>query len=132
LGHITRISRYSANGQPEVIIDPNGLTTTMTYDARQRLVSYDAGGEVTTYGYDPAGLLTRVTEPSGESVTYHYDDAHRLIQIRDQSGNTRRYTLDKAGNRIKDELADPHGQLARSQSRVYDALARLQNLSLPH
>ena len=131
LGHITKIDRYSANGQPEVTIDPNGLTMTMAYDARQRLFSMDVGGELTTYAYDKAGLMTKATQPNGAYLEYTYDNAHRLIKVKDQLGNTRTYTLDNMGNRIKEDLTDPNGQLARSQTKVYDALSRLQNLVLP-
>jgi YD repeat-containing protein len=131
LGHVTRMTRYSPHGHPEVITDPNGLTTTMAYDVRQRLISLDVGGELTTYSYDPAGLMTRVTQANGATLAYRYDNAHRLIEIKDPLGNTRTYTLDTMGNRIKEDLTDPNGQLARSQSRVYDALSRLQNLVLP-
>ncbi len=131
LGHITSLSRYSAHGQPELITDPNGLILTMVYDARQRLTSLDSGGELITYRYDPAGQLIRVTQPNSAYLDYTYDNAHRLTDIKDQLGNTRHYTLDNMGNRTKDELFDPNGQLTRSQSRVYDALSRLQNLVLP-
>jgi hypothetical protein len=41
------------------------------------------------------------------------------------------YTLDAKGNRTKEEVSDPNGQLARRQNRVYDALSRLQNLVQP-
>ena len=33
------ITAYNAHGQPLTIVDPNGLTTTLAYDARQRLTS---------------------------------------------------------------------------------------------
>jgi YD repeat-containing protein len=131
LGHRTTMNRYSAHGQVEELIDANGLTATLAYDARQRLLSMDRGGETTTYAYDPAGLLTRVTRPDGAYLAYTYDAAHRLIQTQDNLGNTLTYTLDALGNRIKEEAHDPNGQLARSQSRVYDALSRLQNLIQP-
>jgi YD repeat-containing protein len=131
LGHSTQLTRYSAHGQVEQLTDPNGLVTTLTYDQRQRLTSLDAGGEITTYTYDPAGQLTRVTRPDGAYLAYSYDAAHRLIKTQDDQGNTLSYTLDAMGNRIKEEAYDPGGQLARSQSRVYDALSRLQNLVLP-
>ncbi len=131
LGHISRMTRYSAHGQLEQLIDPNGLVTTLIYDVRQRLVSIDSGGEVTAYSYDPAGQVTRVTGPDGAYLAYSYDAAHRLIKIQDNQGDTLSYTLDALGNRIKEQLLDPSGQLARSQSRVYDALSRLQNLVLP-
>jgi len=131
LGHISQIPRYSAHGQPEQLIDPNGLVTTLVYDVRQRLLSSDVGGETTRYSYTLTGLISRVTQPDGSYLAYSYDNAHRLIKVQDPLGNTLSYTLDALGNRIKEELLDPSGQLARSQSRVYDALSRLQNLVLP-
>ncbi|WP_411727818.1 DUF6531 domain-containing protein [Methyloglobulus sp.] len=131
LGHTTRITRYSAHGSLEVVIDPNGLTMTMAYDVRQRLVSMDVSGELTTYSYDPVGLMTRITQPNGAYLAYRYDNAYRLIEVKDQLGNTRTYTLDAMGNRTKEDLTDPNGQLVRSQTKVYDALSRLQNLVLP-
>jgi YD repeat-containing protein len=131
LGHTTRLTRYNAHGQVEQLTDANGLVTTLTYDARQRLTSVDASGETTTYAYDPAGQLTRVTRPDGAYLAYSYDGAHRLIQTQDNLGNTLTYTLDALGDRIKEETHDPSGQLARSQSRIYDALSRLQSLILP-
>jgi YD repeat-containing protein len=131
LGHRTTINRYNAYGQVEQLTNANGLVTTLSYEARQRLTSVDDGGETTTYSYDPAGQLTRVTHPDGSYLAYSYDAAHRLIQTQDNLGNTVTYTLDAIGNRIKEEAHDPSGQLARSQTRVYDALSRLQNLILP-
>jgi YD repeat-containing protein len=131
LGYITQYSAYDAHGKLLSLTDPNGLVTTMTYDSRQRLTSITAGGETTTYSYDPVGQLTRITRPDGSYLVYTYDAAHRLIQTQDNLGNTVTYTLDALGNRIKEEAHDPSGQLARSQSRVYDALSRLQNLIQP-
>jgi YD repeat-containing protein len=131
LGHVTQIGRYNAHGQPEELTDPNGLVTTLVYDVRQRLTSLTVGSETTSYSNDPAGLITRVTGPDGSYLAYTYDDAHRLTGITDQLGNTVTYTLDALGNRLQEDVRDPTGQLARSQSRVYDALSRLQNLVLP-
>lgn len=126
LGHVTQYTRYNAHGQAEEIIDPNGLVTTLTYDLRQRLTSRDTGGETTAYTYDPAGNLIRVTLPGGAHLDYTYDAAHRLTGIEDQTGNRIAYTLDAAGNHVKEDVYDPQGQLARTQSRAYDALNRLQ------
>ncbi len=36
LGHVTQITAYDGNGRPLTLIDPNGLSTTLTYDARGR------------------------------------------------------------------------------------------------
>ena len=52
LGQVTQITAYNANGQPTTIVDPNGLTTTLVYNARMRLTSRNVGGETTGYTYD--------------------------------------------------------------------------------
>src|SRR5581483_1050574 len=87
LGHVTSITAYNGAGQPTAIVDPNGLVTTLAYDARQRLVSRSAGGETTAYEYDPAGQLVKVTLPDGSFVAYAYDGAHRLTGVSDAQGN---------------------------------------------
>ncbi|MCE7915609.1 MAG: RHS repeat protein [Nitrosomonas sp. PRO4] len=125
LGHVTQIARYNAHGQPEEIIDPNGLTTTLVYDVRQRLLSRTVGAEITSYQYDNAGQLKKITFPDDSFLSYTYDAAHRLTDMADNLGNRVHYTLDNMGNRTKEELFDPGNNLARTQQREYDALSRL-------
>ena len=125
LGHVTQITAYDLNGNPLTIIDPNGVTTTLTYDLRQRLTSRSIGGEATTYTYDAVGQLLKVMLPDGSYTAYTYDSAHRLTEISDALGNRIVYTLDAMGNRTKEEVKDPAGQLARTRSRIFDALSRL-------
>lgn len=124
-GHLTQITDYNAHGQPFTIVDPNGLTTTLAYDLRQRLTSRSVGGELTSYTYDNAGQFTRVTLPDGSFLSYTYDAAHRLTQIDDNLGNRINYTLDLMGNRTLEEMRDPANQLAQTRSRVYSNLNRL-------
>jgi YD repeat-containing protein len=125
LGHLTSITAYNAYGQPLTIIDPNGLTTTLAYDARQRLVSRNVGGEITSYDYDGVGQLTRVTLPDSSFLSYAYDAAHRLTGMSDNLGNRVSYTLDAMGNRTKEEVFDPANVLAQTRSRVFNNLNRL-------
>jgi len=124
-GHVIQILAYNAHGQPTQIVDSNGLTTTLAYDARQRLTSRQVGGETTTYTYDGVGQLTRVTLPDASYVDYTYDAAHRLTQIQDSAGNKIVYTLDAMGNRTQEQTYDPGSALVRTLSRVYDSLNRL-------
>ncbi|MGH8700383.1 MAG: DUF6531 domain-containing protein, partial [Burkholderiales bacterium] len=125
LGHVTQITAYDAHGKPLTIVDPNGLTTTLTYDARQRLTSRMVGSEITSYEYDGVGQLTKVTLPDGSFLSYTYDAAHRLTAIQDNLGNRIAYTLDLMGNRAREEVFDPISQLAQTRSRVYSSLNRL-------
>ena len=124
-GHATSITAYNAHGQPLTIVDPNGLTTTMTYDARQRLKTRTVGTEATAYDYDFAGQLTKVTLTDGSFLSYSYDGAHRLTGMEDNLGNTIAYTLDAMGNRTQEEVRDPSNTLAQTRSRVFNNLNRL-------
>jgi len=124
-GHTTSFTAYNAHGQPLTMVDPNGLTTSMTYDARQRLETRTVGGETTSYDYDNAGQLTKVTLPDGSFLSYSYDSAHRLTEMQDNLGNRIAYTLDAMGNRTQEEVRDPANQLAQTRSRVINNLNRL-------
>ncbi len=124
-GHLTRITDYNAHGQPLTIVDPNGVNTALAYDQRQRLTSRNVAGETTTYTYDNAGQLTRVTLPDASYLQYTYDAAHRLTQIADHLGNRITYTLDLAGNRTQEQVFDPLNQLAQTRSRVYSNVNRM-------
>ena len=125
VGHTTDITAYNAHGQPLTIVDANGLTTTLTYDERQRLKTRTVGNETTSYDYDSVGQLTRVTLPDGSFLSYTYDDAHRLTGIQDNLGNRVAYTLDAMGNRTQEQMFDPANQLAQKRSRIYSNLNRL-------
>jgi YD repeat-containing protein len=125
LGHLTSISAYNAHGQPLTIVDPNGLTTNLSYDARRRLASRSVGGELTSYDYDNVGQLTKVTLPDGSFLSYGYDAAHRLTGMSDNLGNRIAYTLDAMGNRTQEQVFDPANTLAQTRSRVFSNLNRL-------
>jgi YD repeat-containing protein len=87
------------------------------------------GNETTSFVYDAAGQLTRVTLPDGARLTYTYDAAHRLTAIQDHKGNNVAYTLDAMGNRINEKLTDPGGVLVRNIARSIDALNRVQQVT---
>lgn len=125
LSQVTTVNTYDTNGRPLTITDPNGLVTTLTWHARGWLASRALGSETTTYTYDDAGQLTRVTLPDTSYLEYTYDAAHRLTQIEDNLGNQVIYTLDNMGNRTQEDVKDPGNTLRQTRSRVYDSLNRL-------
>jgi YD repeat-containing protein len=129
LGHVTQYTSYNAHGQLLSSTDANGLVTTNSYDARQRLASRTVGSETTSLQYDGVGQVTQLTLPDSSSLNYSYDAAHRLTQITDNLGNSILYTLDAMGNRTREDVKDPSGSLSRTLTRSYDALNRLQTLT---
>src|SRR5688572_20836052 len=124
-GHVTSFTAYNAHGQPTTIVDANRMTIELDYDSRQRLVSRDAGGEMTRYDYDAAGQLKKLTLPDGSHLAYEYDPARRLTAVEDNLRNRMTYRPDAMGNRVEERVYDPAGVLAQKRQRVYDSLNRL-------
>jgi YD repeat-containing protein len=129
LGQTTSYLLYNKSGQLIQQKDANGLTKTYSYDLRRRMLSSNVGGLMTSYSYDQAGLLGKITFPDTTSVVLSYDPAHRLTQVTDQAGNSVTYILDAAGNRIQEQIKNPSGTLARTVSRAFDALSRVQQVT---
>ena len=125
-GQASQFTQYDAYGNVLQSVDANGVVSSNTYDARQRLTATTTAGQTTTYQYDLAGQLIKVTPPDGASVTMRYDAAHRLVGVTDALGNSISYTLDGAGNRTGQQVNDPTGVLAARASWVFDALNRKQ------
>ena len=124
-GNVTTFNTYNDYGQPLTITDPNGVVTTLTYDARQRLTSRQVGTETTGLSYYPTGLLHTVTLTDSSTLTFSYDNAHRLTKMQDGSGNSVQYTLDALGNRTATSTYDPSNVLSMTGSRVYNTLSEL-------
>jgi YD repeat-containing protein len=125
-GKVTSYSKYNKHGQVLESSDANGVLSVNTYDLRQRLLSSSVGGQTTSYAYDAAGQLKKVTLPDSSWVGYDYDDAHRQVAVYDNKGNRTEYQLDNAGNRTGETTKDPSGNLKRQLTRSIDALGRVQ------
>jgi RHS repeat-associated protein len=125
LSQTTTYNTYNVYAQPLTITDPNGVLTTLTYDARQRLTSRQVGSETTSFTYWLTGLLKQVVVADGSYLLYAYDAAHRLTQISDALGNAIDYTLDAMGNRTAENLYDPSNTLHRTHTRVFNTLSQL-------
>ena len=125
VGNITTYNTYDASGMPLTVADPNGVVTTLTYDARERISSRQVGSETTRFAYYPTGLLQTVTLPDASYINYTYDDAHRLTMLADGAGNYITYTLDAMGNRTADNTFDPLGTLHSLHTRAFNNLNEL-------
>ena len=126
LGHVTQVDAYNPHGQPLTVLDPNGLTTTLAYDTRQRLTARTVGAEVTDYTHTDKGDFAGVTLPDGSAIAYSYDAAQRLTEVADGAGNRIVYMLDVRGNRIGERMESPTGDPLQTMTREFDALNRLK------
>jgi RHS repeat-associated protein len=129
LSHVTNITSVTAGGRPLTIVDPNSVTTTLTYSPRQWLlsssVSTSAGARTTTYTYDATGDLTKTTLPDSSYIANTYDTAHRLTKQTDALGNYVAYTLDALGDKTQSNIYNSSATLERQHSATFDALGRM-------
>jgi RHS repeat-associated protein len=129
LTHVTNITQHTGGGRPLTIVDPNSVTTTLTYDARQRFtssaVTTSAGVLTTTYTIDPASELTKVTLPDSSFLVYGYDSAHRVTQVTDAQNNYVQYTPDALGDITAINAYNNSAGLRYQHSATFDALGRI-------
>ncbi len=129
LSHVTNITMHTGGGLPQVIVDPNNVTTTLTYDPRQRLmasaIATRAGTLTTSFAYDPAGNLTRTTWPDGSFIANTYDAAHRLSKATDALGNAVSLTPDALSDITAVSVSGSSGTVTAQHSGTFDALGRL-------
>ena len=121
LGHVTTYNTYNAHGQPLTITDPNGVVTTLTYDARQRLTSRTVGSEQTTLR-----LLADGTAEEGDAARRQLPRVH----LRRRASADRDRGLRRQPHRLHARCdGQSHGRAAlRSVERPdADAHARVQH-----
>jgi RHS repeat-associated protein len=118
---------YDGNDNITQATAPTGAVTNYAYDSNDELVTKlappDTSGTThpqTTYGYDPAGNRTSVTEPDGNvsgaaagsfTTTSSYDAINELTSVTDAAGDQAIYGYDDVGN--KTSVKDPLGNLTQ-------------------
>ncbi len=129
LNQTIQVTRHMPGGLPQTVVDANGVTTNLTYDPRQRLLSIatttSAGVLTDNFAYDATGNLVTTTLPDGAAFTNTYDSAHRLTGVGDIFGNNIAYTLDAMGDRTQVAVHDSGGNQQLKRTGVFDALGRV-------
>lgn len=124
LTQATSVTSHTGGGRPLTVVDPNGVTTTLTYNARNwpltQTVATAAGNRTTTNTYDPAGNLTQVTLPDGSYYTATFDTAHRLTKLADSFGNSINYTLNAFGEPTATNVENPALTVTTKNTATYD------------
>lgn len=125
LGQVTNITSYDANGRPLSIQSPNGLVTTLTYNFRSQVTSKTEASWITTFAYDPAGQLIKLTRPDGSFLTFTYDAAHRVTKVTDTLGNYITYAYDPTSNITTVQVLNAANILKSTHSYAYDLVNRV-------
>ena len=88
---------YDANSNLETGTDQSGLTTTYTWDARNRLVGINRAGLIASFTYDGVGRRSTKTI-NGVKTVYHYDGWNIIAEFSNGSRTTylRSLFLDEA------------------------------------
>ncbi|MEV4617060.1 sugar-binding protein, partial [Kitasatospora sp. NPDC049258] len=122
----TTLTEY--NGDRITVTPPTGSTPTTTItdaagrttELRQYKTALPTGAyDSTTYGYDPAGHLTKLTDPAGTVWTWQYDQLGRQTKAVDpDSGTTSRTYNDRS------EVTGTTDGRGKTITTVYDNLSR--------
>jgi RHS repeat-associated protein len=113
---------YDAGGNVLTAGNQN-ISNTMTYDAANRLTAVsDSLGRTINYQYDILGNRTQMTAPDGKITTYSYDAATRLTKL-SYGSNAFTFAYDKLGRRVW----VTNSNVTRT-TYSYDSLSRLRRL----
>ncbi|MDA0638680.1 hypothetical protein OUY22_35170 [Nonomuraea sp. MCN248] len=126
-------SGYDTSGNQTHQVDAEGRTVTTAYDKDGRVVTVKSpaytppGGTALTpqitHQYDPAGRLTKTTDPRGHDTTFEYDALGNLVRTTDPGPSGPGGVSVAEYNLVGEQMAavDPTG--ARIQA-TYDDLGR--------
>lgn len=116
--------RFNSWGLLAEIIDPQGLTTTVSYDDSFHITGITGSSGVTlTVTTDAFGRLSSVTRPDGVMEFFEYSEAGDLISHKDGNGATVSYTYsndhrmtswrDQEGHQVVTNAYDDLGRVVK-------------------
>ncbi len=121
------VTTYDPVGNLLTLTEPDGNTTTLTYDADNRLVKrVNAAGDTTAIAYDGFGNVISTTAPNLNVITNTYDALNRVTKVSDSVGLVATYTYDAVNNRLT--YGDGNSNIT---SYAYDADNRLVTTTDP-
>lgn len=110
IGQITTYSQYDVLGNMGRMVDPNGLQTDFTYDAKGKLLSKSiansTGTQLTQYQYNNKNLLQKITFADGNYLIHSYDSGQRLNRTVSRSGEVIKYGYNLNSDKISTTIAE--------------------------
>ena len=130
---------YNSEGLVETRTDANGLVTSYTYTTEDLIATMTetpptGGGatRVTSYEYDGAGNVTKITTPDNIVIDMTYDEFNRRVTLENNLGEKITTTYDEAGNVVNTVTTNPDDSESSSAIQSYDSLNRLLETLMPH
>jgi RHS repeat-associated protein len=104
-GNNTTTYSYDSASNVATAAYPNGLQSSFTYDALNRLTAMNAGTASYSYQLGPTGNRTQASESNGRTINWTYDGIYRLTNESITSDphsvdGSVAYGLDPVGNRL--------------------------------
>jgi RHS repeat-associated protein len=125
LGQTTYFQNFTAHGQAARIVRSDGVVIDRVFDSRARVASRTVAGLATTYSYDAAGRVTKVTAPDGSWRSISYDSAGLPSGGTNHRGETVSVTRDVAARVVNQSVLSASGSLARVSAQSYNAVGRV-------
>lgn len=121
---------YDAKGHVNSATEDLLRVSTFQYDANGNRITATVAGQTTTYGYDPMGRMTSVTDAAGHVASYTYDELDRVRTVtlpRPSSTSTLNFVTTYAYDNVDAgavyvNVTDPNGRVTKTG---YDALGHV-------
>lgn len=113
---------YDARGQVLRKDHADGSHEEFTYDERGNLLTATGAEGTTSFEYDGANRILRVTYPNGRFLSYTYDTGGRRASMEDQDGFRINYNYDDVGR--LESVTDKLGNTIVAYT--YDAVGRIE------
>jgi RHS repeat-associated protein len=131
-GNQTTVER-DANGVPNSITSPDGITTTLTIDSNNHLTKITfPDGSYYSFEYTSDGLLTDKIEPEGNCFNHAFDSLGRLTNATDEEGGSWQYSRTAYENGdILTEVLTGEGNLTSYLDHTYSTGAYTSTITGP-